>query len=125
MNINLSPYNWYIFYGALALLIVFVILTAVHAIPLVKDLKAHQPEIDNIKKNVQLTQIKTGALKEKQAESKKNDKTLNSLLLLWAIHKSYKAKDERGPRAYVNTAAEVLQKRKARADLFSSLRNGI
>jgi len=122
---NLSPYNWYIFFGALALLIVFGIITAVRAMPLVKDLKAHQPEIDNIKKNVQLTQIKTGALKEKQAESKKNDKALSSLLLLWTIHKAYKAKDERGPRAYVDTAAEVMQKRKARADLFSSLRNGI
>lgn len=125
MNINLSPYNWYIFLGALALLIIFGIITVVHALPLVKDLKSHKEELDNIKKNVQLTKIKTSALKESKEESKKSDKALNSLLLLLAIHKAYKEKDQRGPRAYVDTAAEVLQKRKTKADLFSSLRRGI
>ena len=125
MNINLSPYNWYIFLGALVLLIIFGIITVVHALPLVKDLKSHKEELDNIKKNVQLTKIKTSALKESKEESKKSDKALNSLLLLLAIHKAYKEKDQRRPRAYVDTAAEVLQKRKAKADLLSSLRRGI
>lgn len=125
MNINLSPYNWYIFLGALVLLIIFGIITVVHALPLVKDLKSHKEELDNIKKNVQLTKIKTSALKESKEESKKSDKALNSLLLLLAIHKAYKEKDQRGPRAYVDTAAEVLQKRKAKANLLSSLRRGI
>ena len=125
MNINLSPYNWYIFLGALALLIIFGIITVVHALPLVKDLKSHKEELDNIKKNAQLTKIKTSVLKESKEESKKSDKALNSLLLLLAIHKAYKEKDQRGPRAYVDTAAEVLQKRKAKADLLSSLRRGI
>ena len=125
MNINLSPYNWYIFLGALVLLIIFGIITVVHALPLVKDLKSHKEELDNIKKNVQLTKIKTSVLKESKEESKKSDKALNSLLLLLAIHKAYKENDQRGPRAYVDTAAEVLQKRKAKADLLSSLRRGI
>lgn len=125
MNIKLSPYNWYIFLGALVLLIIFGIITVVHGLPLVKDLKSHKEELDNIKKNVQLTKIKTSVLKESKEESKKSDKALNSLLLLLAIHKAYKEKDQRGPRAYVDTAAEVLQKRKAKADLLSSLRRGI
>ena len=125
MNINLAPYNWYIFFGALALLIIFGIVTVVRALPLVKDLKAHKPEMDNISKNIELTKIKTGAIKETKEASRKSDKALSSLLLLLAIHKAYKAKDERGPRAYMDTAAEVLQRRRAKADLFSSLRNGI
>lgn len=122
---NLNPYNWYIFFVALALLIVFGIITVVRSLPLIRELKAHKPEMDNIKKNIEHTKIKTGAIKETKETSKKNDKALSSLLLLWAIHKAYKAKDERGPRAYMDTAAEVLQKRNAKADLFSSLRRGI
>lgn len=122
---NLNPYNWYIFFVALELLIVFGIITVVRSLPLIRELKAHKPEMDNIKKNIEHTKIKTGAIKETKETSKKNDKALSSLLLLWAIHKAYKAKDERGPRAYMDTAAEVLQKRNAKADLFSSLRRGI
>ena len=125
MNINLAPYNWYIFYGALALLVIFVIVSVVHALPLVKEIKRHSDDFSSIRKNVELTKIKTGVLKEKKQASKKNDKAWSALLLLLAVHKAYKEKDQHGPRSYMDTAAEVLQKRKAKADLFNSLRNGI
>ena len=125
MNINLAPYNWYIFYGALALLIIFLVVLVVHALPLMKEMKSHSDDFSSIRTNIELTKIKTEAIKETKQASKKNDKAMSALLLLLAIHKAYRDKDHHGPRSYLDTAAEVLQERKARADLYSSLRNGI
>ena len=125
MNINLAPYNWYIFYGALALLVVFLVVLVIHALPLVKEMKKHSDDISSIRKNVELTKIKTEAIRETKQASKKNDKAMSALLLLLAIHKAYRDKDQHSPRSYLDTAAEVLQKRKAKADLFNSLRSGI
>ena len=125
MNINLAPYNWYIFYGALALLVVFLVVLVAHALPLAKEMKKYSDDISSIRKNVELTKIKTEAIRETKQASKKNDKAMNALLLLLAIHKAYRDKDHHSPRSYLDTAAEVLQKRKAKADLFNSLRSGI
>lgn len=125
MNINLAPYNWYIFYGALALLVVFLVVLVVHALPLMKEVKSHSDDFSSIRKNAELTKIKNEAIKETKQASKKNDKAMSALLLLLAIHKAYRDKDQHGPRSYLDTAAEVLQKRKAKADLFNSLRGGI
>ena len=125
MNINLAPYNWYIFYGALALLVVFLVALVVHALPLMKEVKKHSADYSSIRKNAALAKIKTEALRETKQASKKNDKAMSALLLLLAIHKAYRDKDHHSPRSYLDTAAEVLQKRKAKADLFNSLRGGI
>ena len=125
MNINLAPYNWYIFYGALALLIIFLVVLVVHALPLMKEMKSHSDDFSSIRTNIELTKIKTEAIKETKQASKKNDKAMSALLLLLAIHKAYRDKDHHDPHSYLDTAAEVLQKRKAKADLFNSLRSGI
>ena len=125
MNINLAPYNWYIFYGALALLVVFLVVLVLHALPLMKEMKSHSDDFSSIRTNIELTKIKTEAIKETKQASKKNDKAMSALLLLLAIHKAYRDKDHHGPHSYLDTAAEVLQKRKAKADLFNSLRSGI
>ena len=125
MNINLAPYNWYIFYGTLALLVVFLVVLVAHALPLAKEMKKYSDDISSIRKNVELTKIKTEAIRETKQASKKNDKAMSALLLLLAIHKAYRDKDHHNPRSYLDTAAEVLQKRKAKADLFNSLRGGI
>lgn len=125
MNINLAPYNWYIFYGALALLVVFLAVLVVHDLPLMKEVKKHSDDFSSIRKNAELAKIKTEALRETKQASKKNDKAMSALLLLLAIHKAYRDKDQHSPRSYLDTAAEVMQKRKAKADLFNSLRSGI
>lgn len=85
--LNLNPYNWYFFYGSLILLVIFLILTAIKALSL---LKSASPLMEKAK----TLQEKQTALTEKSAQAKEIlgslKKTLTSLSYGYLILKAAK-----------------------------------
>ena len=66
MSINLEPYNYWILYGALVLLLICLIIAGVKAVKLLKAVKTYQPVIDHMQTNTKLAQIKVEAMQEKK-----------------------------------------------------------
>lgn len=113
MKINLEPYNYYILYIAIILLIICLVITCMKALSLIKEINTKKPAFENINHDVQLAKIKTEAMKEKKEESHKNDKYLKVLLpILLAIYTTYRDDDElHGIKGYRKAAGNVMEKK--------------
>lgn len=116
-NLSLKPYNLYILYAALILLVIFLIYTAVKASSLMKSLKHMQESMKPVNDQITLAKIKTEAMQETKAENKKKDKVASIVIpfLLYA-YELYKKDDElhgfKGYRKAMGKAAAYRKEEK-------------
>lgn len=120
MYLNLAPYNTYILYAALVLLLIFLIVTGVKAGKLLKAVKAVQPQAESIKTNVQLAKIKVDVMQEKKKEDAAKNKKYSILIpILLAIKHTYDADENlNGPKGMAKAANQVIRKRSEQKKLF-------
>lgn len=124
MQLNLYPYNFYILYGALVLLLVFLIILAVKGVHLLKAISKETPTLQNMQKNVQLTQIKIEAMQEKKAEDDKKNRWLKPLIpfLLAAYHIYRQDNELHGLKGMGGAARQVLLERAQKNGLINQLK---
>ena len=124
MGINLEPYNYWILYGALVLLLICLIIAGVKALKLLKAVKTYQPVIDHMQTNTKLAQIKVEAMQEKKKEDAAKNKTLKLLIpILLAIKHTYdNDADLNGARGYAKAASQVVKKRTDERKLFAQFK---
>jgi hypothetical protein len=112
---NLYPYNTYILYAALILLIIYGIILVIHLSKLAQAIKAKQPVFEEIQKNSELAQRKASAVKAKSdQDAKKLKQSLPVLLLVWSIFQNYqqnKKDGERGRRGLHDATAKAFKER--------------
>lgn len=125
-NFVLTPYSHWILWAGIALLIVFLIVTGIKCVPLIKAIgKMKKESIEPIQRNVTMTKIKTDTLKEVHEERKKKvQPLLASIPLLIAMVKNYKDDDEKkGAKGMRKAADEVLLNKANKEKIREYLRN--
>ena len=125
-NFVLTPYSHWILWAGIALLLVFLIITGIRTVPLVKALSKMQKEdIAHIKEGVTDVKIKTDAIKEKHEETKKKLQPAAVLLpLLIATLKNYHADEEKkGVKGMRRAADEVILKKAEKEKIRDYLKN--
>ncbi len=112
MNFNLYPYNYWILYLSIAMVVVFLILLLTHALKLLKTLgslqiaaQSLQTRMDHINADMKILQKKRDPL---PVDPKK---VLAAWLLFRAIRKEYKNTPERGIKGISKSTVKVLEKR--------------
>ncbi|MCH3962600.1 MAG: hypothetical protein LKF53_01585 [Solobacterium sp.] len=90
MGISFAPYNFWILYGACAILLICLIILGIKAGKMMKAIRTYQPAFKHIQKNIQLAQIKAEAMQEKKQEDDAKNKKWKILLpFLLAIKHTY------------------------------------
>lgn len=104
---NLYPYNYWILYAAIAVLVIYTIVCLLKIAGMAKDMLAFlKPRTDKLQRELTLMKIKTEAMAEKKAEDAKKNKWLKlAMPILLAIYSTYRKDEEaHGPSGYVKAA---------------------
>ena len=115
---SLYPYNYWILYAAIVLLIVFLILTLMRAMPLLKALNTMKGSLNGINTD---TASLTGKLQtimpaEDPDKPKKKlpisaSQIIEGIMLLRSIRKNYRKADGSGLKQVRTSTSEVIKKR--------------
>lgn len=121
---NLYPFNYYILYIAIALVIVMLILTLLKVFPLLNALEKMSHGIEEITKKSEILAKEAEVLASKpQVKSPIDAKTaLSALLLLKAILKNYKNSPENGVKQFTRSTSQEFTKRSVQQALGQSIK---
>lgn len=121
---NLYPYNYWILWASIALLVIFLIMTLVHLFGLLKSVKYIMPAVNNM--NGSLTSLQESASRMPQKKKSESPisaaKLLSAFLLLRAVKKEYDRSSENGIKEYGRSAIRVIEKRNRRDNIQKELR---
>lgn len=110
----LEPYNYYVLYASLILLIIFLIVTAVKAAGLMKSVSRMKETMKPVNDQITLVKIKKEAMEETKAENKKKNRIASVVIpfLLYA-YQLYKKDDElHGLKGYRKAMSKAAASRK-------------
>ena len=112
MNFNLYPYNYWILYLSIALVILCLILLLVHALRLLKTLGTLQTAAQSLQTRMNSINDDMAVLQKKREPLPVDPKkVLAAWLLFRAIRKEYKNTPERGIKGISKSTVKVLEKR--------------
>ncbi len=112
MNLNLYPYNYWILYLSIALVVVFLIILLMHALKLLKTLGTLQTAADSLQTRMNHINADLEILQKKRDPLPVDPKkVLAAWLLFRAIRKEYKNTPERGIKGISKSAVKVIEKR--------------
>ena len=121
---DITPYNYYILYAAIAMLVVTLILSLLQMARCAKDMLAFlQPKTDKLQRDLKIMQIKMDVMNEKKAaDAKKNKYILLALPILLAVYQAYQKDDEAvGAKGVVKAAKAVYENRASEAKLIKKV----
>lgn len=124
MPFNIYPYNFYILYGAIGLVVLFLILLLIKVIGLGKAVGAYAPQLNRLSARVEYTSIKAAAIQEKQAEDAKKNKWMKlAMPILLAVYEVYKSDPElTGIMGYKDAVLRYVKQQKDDRKLADRLR---
>jgi hypothetical protein len=125
---NLYPYNYWILYAAIAVLVIYTILSLVKIAGMAKEMLAFlKPRTDKLQRELTLMQIKTEAMAEKKAEDAKKNKWIKlAMPILLAIYSTYRKDEEaHGPSGYVKAARTYFNNRNEEQKFIKKIRAAI
>lgn len=112
INLNLYPYNLYVLYASIVLLILFLVLTVTKLMPLAQAANALKPSAERMTANLNDMSKKATAFGEKVSKAVKLIKTaLPWLLLLKAANDLYNDSDENGIKEFGRSTVKAYKKR--------------
>ena len=112
MNFNLYPYNYWILYLSIALVVVFLIILLMHALKLLKTLGTLQTAADSLQTRMNHINADLEVLQKKRDPLPVDPKKVIAAWLLFrAIRKEYKNTPERGIKGISKSAVKVIEKR--------------
>lgn len=121
---NIYPYNYWILYAAIAVLIITLIVSLVQMAKMAKEMNSFlQPRTDKLQRDMKLMQIKIDVMNEKKAaDAKKNKYIALALPILLAVYQTYKNDDEaNGPQGVIKAARTVMNNRNEEAKLIKKI----
>lgn len=126
-NFVLEPYNYYVLYASLILLILFLIYTVVRAAHLLKTVSSMKTSLKPVHDNVTLAKIKMEAMQEKKAEDSKKNKAASVLIpFLLLAYRLYKEDDElHGWKGYRKAAGRAMRLEKEEKRILSKLKTDL
>ena len=125
---NIYPYNYWILYAAIAVLVITLIVSLVKIAGMAKEMTAFiTPRAEMLQRKAQITQIKLDAMAEKKAEDAKKNKVLKMVMpVLLAIYSIYRRDDEAsGPAGYVKAAKTYFNDRSQEQKFIKKIRSAI
>ena len=125
---NIYPYNYWILYAAIAVLVITLIVSLVKIAGMAKEMIAFiTPRTEMLQRKAQITQIKLDAMAEKKAEDAKKNKVLKMVMpILLAIYSIYRKDDEAsGPSGYVKAAKTYFNDRSEEQKFIKKIRAAI
>ncbi|MDO4520553.1 MAG: hypothetical protein Q4D59_08715 [Erysipelotrichaceae bacterium] len=125
---NIYPYNYWILYAAIAVLVITLIVSLVKIAGMAKEMIAFiTPRTEMLQRKATLTQIKLDAMAEKKAEDAKKNKVLKMVMpILLAIYSIYRKDDEAsGPSGYVKAAKTYFNDRSEEQKFIKKIRAAI
>lgn len=125
---NIYPYNYWILYAAIAVLVITLIVSLVKIAGMAKEMIAFiTPRTEMLQRKAALTQIKLDAMAEKKAEDAKKNKVLKMVLpILLAIYSIYRKDDEaNGPSGYIKAAKTYFNDRSEEQKFIKKIRAAI
>ena len=121
---DITPYNYWILYAAIALLVVTIILSLLQIARYAKEMLAFlQPKTEKLQRDLKIMQIKMDVMNEKKAaDAKKNKYLMIALPLVLAVYQAYQKDDEAtGPKGVVKAAKSVYESRTSEAKLVRKI----
>ncbi|MBP3891730.1 MAG: hypothetical protein J6D29_06105 [Solobacterium sp.] len=123
---NLYPYNYYLLYGALILLVVFLVLTLLRLRPLLEALKQMNVRVEGINKETTLLNEKMEQLPKPDPDKKPSPigakDIFGGLMVLKAILKDKKKSGQKGMTQFRNSTSRVLNKRMQQKNITDILK---
>lgn len=116
---NIYPYNYYILYGSISLLVLALLITLIKALKMAKSFKNMNLETSAIQDNLNNMNKKTILINEvKEAKKKKYGWLKTALPIAIAIRAIYNSNDDlHGIKGY-KTAAQTYMKRTSQENKF-------
>ncbi|MCR5450306.1 MAG: hypothetical protein K6F23_13035 [Solobacterium sp.] len=122
MNINLYPFNLYILYAAIVLLIVFLILTVVKAMPLLRAVGDLKQPLDQMSLRVADVSDKAGKVSSMiNGIVSTVKKVVPVLVLLSLANEIYQDSDEDGIKEFGKSTVKAIQKQQDEKKLAKSI----
>ena len=126
-DMNLAPYNYWILYASIAILVITLFMTLGKVLALGKAVKAYKPELDHIQKGVKVSSVKANAVagRTKQVLSIVKP-ALAAAGLILAAKAFYDAHDdENGVSGFTNATASVIAQRERKRNFINAVRKEI
>lgn len=126
-NFTIEPYNYYVLYASLILLVLFLIYTAVKAGHLLKTVSGMKASVKPVNDNITLAKIKLEAMQEKKAEDSKKNKAASVVIpFLLLAYRLYKDDDElHGWKGYKKAAGRAMRLEKEEKRILSKLKTDL
>ncbi len=122
MNLNLYPFNLYILYAAIVLLIVFLILTVVKAMPLLRAVGDLKQPLDQMSLRVADVSDKAGKVTSMiNGIISTVKKVVPVLVLLSLANEIYQDSDEDGIKEFGKSTVKAIQKQQDEKKLAKSI----
>ncbi|MBQ1531821.1 MAG: hypothetical protein IIZ57_06760 [Solobacterium sp.] len=122
MNLNLYPFNIYILYAAIVLLIVFLILTVVKAMPLLRAVGNLKQPLDQMSLRVADVSDKAGKVTSMiNGIVSTVKKVVPVLVLLSLANEIYQDSDEDGIKEFGKSTVKAIQKQQDEKKLAKSI----
>lgn len=126
MNLQLYPYNLWILYGAIVLLVIFLIMTLLKLLNFLKVVQSKQPQLQLIQDRVMASQQKVESINQKIAQTqKKISPLIKALPILLAIQKIYDMTDDNGIKGYRTATSKYFNQQKNQKDFIKQVQNAI
>lgn len=127
MKLNLYPYNYWILYAAIALLVISIIVLLAKLLKTAKTLKAMTPQLEQMAKQAKLAGIKAEAVKEKSdADMKRIKPLLTAVPILLAVNSIYNKDDElEGIRGYGTAVKRYATQKSSEQKLIKTITKAI
>ena len=127
MEFSLYPFNYYVLYFSIGLLLVFMVLTVKKLLTIPKTLAESKPLLDVISNQAKLASLKTEAMNEKKKETEKYTKILAAAApVLLAVVSIYKKNDDyKGVNGMVQAVKAYIRNDSAEKKLIRRIRKSI
>ena len=122
MNIYLFPFNFYIFYAAIVLLIIFLVMTVVKAMPLLKALGDLKQPLEQMSTRVADVSEKAGkvtAMVNSIVSTVK--KVVPIMVLLSLANEFYQDSEENGIKEFGRSTVKAIQKQQDEKKLAKNI----
>ena len=126
MRLDLTPYNYWILYASIVILLITLCTTLSKVLKLGKVVSAYKPLLDNVQKNVNLASIKAQAVAGQLNQIMSIVKpAVAALGLLMAAKALYDKREENGIGELTKATSDVIAARVSKRNLISSVRKEI
>ncbi len=127
MKLNLYPYNYWILYAAIALLVISILALLAKLLKTAKTLKAMTPQLEHMANQLKLAGIKAEVVKEKSdADLQRIKPLLTAAPILLAINSIYNKDDElEGIKGYSQAARRYASQKSSEQKLIKTISKAI